>query len=199
VIPTAVQAVLIDLGGGVGIAVGPANGPIPRAHPVNATVDFLSYGSPVPIAFDPATANRRFDYRIGRRSGFLDGVPGMWWSINGHVYPDVPMFTVSEGDIVVMTIANESGQPHPIHLHGHHAVVLSRNGEAATGSPWWTDSLEVGNATTYQIAFRADNPGIWVDHCHNLPHAEQGLLTHLVYGGVTEPFRIGGPAGNHPE
>ena len=74
-----------------------------------------------------------------------------------------------------MTISNHSGELHPMHLHGHHAVVLSRNGVKATGSPWWVDSLDVESGDTYEIAFLADNPGIWMDHCHNLPHAQQGL------------------------
>jgi hypothetical protein len=38
-----------------------------------------------------------------------------------------------------------------------------------------------------------------MDHCHNLKHAAQGLVTHLMYEGVTEPFRVGGTAGNEPE
>ena len=58
-----------------------------------------------------------------------------------------------------------------MHLHGHHALVLARNGVAATGSPWWVDSLNVRDDETYDIAFVADNPGIWMDHCHNLEHA----------------------------
>ena len=70
-----------------------------------------------------------------------------------------------------MTISNDSGDVHPMHLHGHHAVVLSRNGVPSTGSPWWVDSLNVADGDTYEIAFVADNPGIWMDHCHNLEHA----------------------------
>ena len=88
--------------------------------------------------------DREFDYRIGRRPGFLDGRPGIWWTVNGHLFPDVPMFMVDEGDVAVFHIENESGESHPMHLHGHHALVLSRDGEKATGSPWWVDSLEVG-------------------------------------------------------
>jgi FtsP/CotA-like multicopper oxidase with cupredoxin domain len=112
------------------------------------------------------------------------------------------MFMVTEGDVVQMTIKNSSGDVHPMHLHGHHAVVLSRNGTRATGSPWWVDSLEVANHETYVIAFVADNPGVWMDHCHNLQHADQGLIAHLAYTGVTEPFRVGtehGSARNQPE
>ena len=70
---------------------------------------------------------------------------------------------------------------------------------AATGSPWWVDSLNVLADQTYDIAFVADNPGIWMDHCHNLKHAAQGMIAHLMYDGVDTPYRIAGPADNQPE
>jgi FtsP/CotA-like multicopper oxidase with cupredoxin domain len=178
----------------LGIGANPPTGELP-----GETVDLLGYGKQAPLGLDPAKADRTFEYRIGRRPGFLDGVPGLWWTINGHKFPDVPMYMVAEGDVVRMTISNTSGQAHPMHLHGHHAVVLSRNGVAATGSPWWVDTLEVGNDETYEIAFLADNPGVWMDHCHNLPHASEGLMTHLMYEGVSTPYRIGGPSNNEPE
>lgn len=162
-------------------------------------VDLLSYGTPADIGFDPDDADRRFDYRIGKRPGFLDGRPGMWWSINGHLFPDVPMYMVDEGDVVVMEIENNSDDAHPMHLHGHHAVVLSRDGKPASGSPWWIDSLEVSVGESYEIAFVADNPGLWMDHCHNLTHAAEGLVAHLMYTGVTSSFRVGGDDDNHPE
>jgi FtsP/CotA-like multicopper oxidase with cupredoxin domain len=37
----------------------------------------------------------------------------------------------------------------------------------------------------YEVAFVADNPGIWADHCHNLPHAADGLMAHVMYEGVS--------------
>jgi FtsP/CotA-like multicopper oxidase with cupredoxin domain len=109
------------------------------------------------------------------------------------------MFMVDEGDVVRMILENHSGEIHPMHLHGHHAVVLSRDGVPASGSPWWVDSLDVASGDTYEIAFVADNPGIWMDHCHKLSHAKQGLVAHLAYTGITTPFVIGGPAHNEPE
>jgi len=171
----------------------------PAASAPSAQVDFLSYGQPAPIGFDAATAARDFRYDIGRRPGLLDGKPGMWWTINGRMYPDVPMFMVQEGEVARFTIANHSGEVHPMHLHGHHMVVLSRNGVPASGSPWWVDSLNVADGESYEAAFLADNPGIWMDHCHNLPHASQGLITHLMYAGVDTPFVIGGDHDNDPE
>ena len=181
-------AVRVDVGAGAALVGG---GMAAAAEPTG-TVDLLSYGG-----FDPGAAKRTFAYRIGRRIGFLDGRPGMWWTINGHLYPDVPMYMVSTGDVVRMTISNSSGEVHPMHLHGHHAVVLSRDGVAASGSPWWFDSLDVGDGQTYEVAFVADNPGIWADHCHNLKHAADGLLAHLAYTNVSTPYRVGD--GNQPE
>ncbi len=69
----------------------------------------------------------------------------------------------------------------------------------ASGSPWWTDSFDVLPAETFDIVFRADNPGIWMDHCHNLEHARDGMVAHLAYTGIATPFRLGGDADNEPE
>ena len=55
----------------------------------------------------------------------------------------MPVFVVDKGDLVKVTIVNDTGAVHPMHLHGHHALVLSRDGVPATGSPWWTDTLDV--------------------------------------------------------
>ena len=73
--------------------------------------------------------------RSRKKLGFFDGRPGRHWALNGGIYPDVPMFVVERGDLVRVTIANDTNVVHPMHLHGHHALVLSRNGQPATGSP----------------------------------------------------------------
>ncbi len=199
--PADARPVLVSIGGLPLLRLAPTgSGADLQVKPLKrARLDLLTYGSPAPLPFDPVKADRHFRYSIGKRPGFVDGKPGLWWSINGHLFPDVPMFVVDKGDVVTMTISNHSGALHPMHLHGHHAVVLSRNGVKATGSPWWIDSLDVESGETYEIAFLADNPGIWMDHCHNLPHAQQGLVAHLMYTGVSEPFRVGGENDNAPE
>lgn len=198
VTPVPGRPVRVEIGGARSVIVG--DGPVPAA-PSEPTgqLDLLSYGTPASLPFDVTHPERRFTYDIGRRPGFLDGKPGWWWTVNGHLWPDTPMYMVDEGDLVQFTIHNGTGDAHPMHLHGHHAVVLSRDGKPATGSRWWVDSLDVEPGETYVIAFLADNPGIWLDHCHNLPHAAQGLIAHLMYQGVTTPFRIGGTARNEPE
>ncbi len=170
-----------------------------RPQQPERALDLLTYGKPASLPMEVREPDRVFDYSIGRRLGFLDGRPGLWWSINGHLYPDVPMFTVREGDVVKFHIENHSGQIHPMHLHGHHAVVISRDSHKSTGSPLWVDSVDVPDGGSVDLVFVADNPGIWMDHCHNLPHAADGLVAHLMYEGVTTPFTIGGDADNAPE
>jgi FtsP/CotA-like multicopper oxidase with cupredoxin domain len=191
--------VRVHLGGSTSVVLGSSSREASAARRPDATLDMLSYGRPAPLGFDPASPDRTFEYDIGRRPGFVDGRPGLWWTINGRLFPDVPMFVVAEGDVVRVRVSNRSGEVHPMHLHGHHAVVLSRDGVPATGSPWWVDSLNVAAGESYEIAFVADNPGIWMDHCHNLPHAAQGLVAHLMYEGVRTPFTVGGAAHNEPE
>ncbi len=194
------SAVRVEMTGDIGLVVGPPGAPKPpRMDRPERKLDLLTYGTATALPFDPDKADRRFEYSIGRRPGFVDGKPGMWWSVNGKTYPDMPMAMVEEGDVARMTITNNSNETHPMHLHGHHAVVLSRDGKRATGSPWWFDTVDVRPDEEFEIAFLADNPGIWMDHCHNLEHAADGMVSHLMYTGVTTPFRIGDGPGNIPE
>ncbi|WP_018296108.1 multicopper oxidase family protein [Corynebacterium lubricantis] len=162
-------------------------------------LDLLSYGAPADVGFDVSQADQHFNYVINRRPGFLNGKPGYWWTVNGRIGHAVPPFMVKEGELIAMEIRNKSADVHPMHLHGHHFLVVSRDGVRSTGTPWWTDSLDILSGETYEVVFPADNPGIWMNHCHNLPHAVDGLMTHLSYEGITTDFMLGRKSGNEPE
>ncbi|MGR0319775.1 multicopper oxidase family protein [Agromyces sp. ZXT2-3] len=195
------SVVRLRTGGARSVLIGDPSAPAPSVPQPSETLDLLDYGSPEPgaVAFDATAPDRSYEYAIGRRPGLIDGRPGYFWTINGRMFPDVPMFEVAEGDVVAMRIRNDSGEVHPMHLHGHHVVVLARDGVAASGSPWIVDSLDVRPGEHYDIAFLADNPGIWSDHCHTLQHAVDGLIAHVMYEGVTTPFTIGPESGNRPD
>jgi len=66
-------------------------------------------------------------------------------------------------------------------------------------APLWLDTFDVAPGEVWEVALYAENPGIWMDHCHNLERAALGMVTHLAYRGITTPFDHGGPAGNAPE
>ncbi len=187
-------------GTAAGLALSSNGTAAPAETPTTSTFDPATYGRPAPTPFDAKTDyERRFDLTITRKPAFFDGRPGRQWAINGGVYPDVPVFVVEQGDLVEVTITNHTDVVHPMHLHGHHALVLSRDGTLTSGSPWWVDTLNVRPDETYAVAFRADNPGIWMDHCHNLGHAAAGLTMHVAYAGVTTPFLVGSTHHNTPE
>src|SRR5262249_11422403 len=89
---------------------------VPPEPPEGPEFDRLAYGKRKPTPFALTTRyDRRFDLTITRKPGFFDGKPGRQWAINGGIYPDVPMFMVAEGDLVEMTIANDSHVVHPMH------------------------------------------------------------------------------------
>ena len=77
--------------------------------------------------------------------------------------------------------------------------MLGRNGDPGHRQPWWVDSLNVGDGETYEIAFVADNPGIWMDHCHNLTHAADGLVAPPHVRGLSHLVSGRWDHANHPE
>jgi FtsP/CotA-like multicopper oxidase with cupredoxin domain len=177
-------------GAGAAVSVG-VDGPL---------FDPAVYGMPAPTPFDRSSHfDREFTLIFDDGPRFYDGQFFPRPTINGQVFPHTPMLMVRRGDLVKTTFINRGHTDHPMHLHGHHALVLSRNGQPIAGSPWWTDTLEIKPGEVFEVAFRADNPGIWMDHCHNLDHAAAGMTMHLAYEGVTTPYLVGHTSGNQPE
>jgi FtsP/CotA-like multicopper oxidase with cupredoxin domain len=159
----------------------------PEPSATGPLFDPLSYGTATPVADE--TYDRTFDIGLDDGFGFaLGSFTYVSSSINGRLYPAVPMLMVTEGDRVKMRIVNRSLIDHPMHLHGHRVRVLSRNGVPAAGSPWWTDTLNVAPGEIFDIDFTADNPGVWMDHCHNFTHGSQGMIMHVGYTGVSTPY-----------
>lgn len=175
----------------------PPEKPIFRAE--SAMFDPSDYGKPVA---NEVTAAMKFDREflmiLGNEMGFYNGTFYFLWTINGEVYPRVPTFVVQEGDRVKTTFVNKSLAEHPMHLHGHHMTVLKKNGEKVK-TPWLTDTLNVMPGESYEVAFIADNPGMWMDHCHNLDHAATGMILHLMYDHVRPSYEVGTRSGNLPD
>lgn len=171
-----------------------------RQVPEGKVFEPWNYGSAgsMPFGLNSKFA-REYVMVLDNKAGFYDGKFNFLFTINGKVFPNTQMFMVREGELIKTTFVNRSFLDHPMHLHGHHMLVLTRNGKPVSGSQWWTDTLNVAPGETYEVAFRADNPGIWMDHCHNLEHAAVGMTMHLAYEGVTSPYEIGHKTLNHPE
>jgi FtsP/CotA-like multicopper oxidase with cupredoxin domain len=207
-VPAAGRVDIVLAGSPASARVGVVNGPSlvfgsgsPPRLSVGQAFDPLHYGVPDPSVRTPPP-DRRFDYVIGQKHGYLDGKYGYWFSINGKLIPHVPMFMVKPGETIRVRFKNNTSVDHPMHLHGQHMLVLTRNGKPSTGSPWWVDTLEVHAGERFTVQVTTDNPGDWMFHCHILAHASAGLITHLSYMNVRNPYRIGvinKKLTNHPE
>ncbi|HEU4948753.1 MAG TPA: multicopper oxidase family protein [Kribbella sp.] len=151
-------------------------------------LDLLSYGAPSTLPFDPDAADRHFTLVLDRGLALVDGRPMYAQTVNGLAHPSIPDQLVAEGDVVRFTVVNRSLETHPWHLHGHPVLALSRDGTPSSGSPLWVDTFDVRPGEVWEVAFEATNPGVWMNHCHNLPHAHQGMMLRVSYEGVTTPF-----------
>ncbi|MFD0360504.1 multicopper oxidase family protein [Nocardia sp. GCM10030253] len=151
-------------------------------------LDLLTYGTSAPVRLRTDAADRHFTMVLDRGVAMVDGSPAYAHTVNGRGHPSIPDQLVAEGDIVRFTVVNRSRETHPWHLHGHPVLILSRDGTPSSGSPLWVDTFDVRPGEVWEVAFRASNPGIWMNHCHNLPHAHQGMMLQLRYDGVTTPF-----------
>ena len=161
-----------------------------------AELDLLGYGDGARPDLGRFTAEA--DLVLDRLPRFVGGVPSYAYAVNGQVFPHIAPIEVHEGDVVKITIANRGFDVHPMHVHGHHVLVLSRDGVPATGAPLWLDTVDVRPGEVWELALVADNPGIWMDHCHDLSHAAAGMMMTLAYDGVTTPFEHDAH-GNRPE
>ncbi|WP_305790249.1 multicopper oxidase family protein [Symbioplanes lichenis] len=186
-VPDGPVTLALDGSPDVALAFSPGGTADPVAPGDGERFDPIAYGSgPAPAG---GGYQRTFDLRLDDGFGFSQGRFSYVTSlINGRLYPAVPTLEVTRGDRVKVRIANRGMIDHPFHLHGHRVRVLSRDGDPVTGSPWWTDTLNIGSGQTYELEFRADNPGIWMDHCHNFRHGANGMILHLAYVGVTTPY-----------
>ncbi len=164
--------------------------------------DFTSYG--VPTA-DPVADATHFDVtrQIALTGGpmFRNGSFDFADTFSGQASPNVEPIRVHEGQLVHLRISNHAPSPvwHPIHIHGHVFSVLAKNGRPLTGSPVHLDAILVGTGETWDVAFKADNPGIWMLHCHILRHAAAGMSMTINYDGISTPFTMGSRSGNIPE
>jgi FtsP/CotA-like multicopper oxidase with cupredoxin domain len=162
--------------------------------------DPSGYGMQAP---DPVLAGRGFDaaYRagLGNGAGFLDNQPEFVHTINGAASPSMATFVVRTGQLVLLHILNETDEFHSMHLHGHWLSVLAVNGRGIRGSPLHLDSLLMGPRESFDVAFLADNPGLWMFHCHVMLHSALGMSAMVVYQDVTTPYQVGSRSGNMPE
>ncbi|MGX1373301.1 FtsP/CotA-like multicopper oxidase with cupredoxin domain [Priestia megaterium] len=160
-------------------------------------VDITKYGKTTKSKF---SLDSKYDVEYKMNLGTVMKDKSMVYTINNRTYPNTEPLNVKEGDLVEVTLKNTSkSADHPMHLHGHFFQVLSKNGKPIEGSPLMKDTLNVKPGEEYVVAFKADNPGNWMFHCHDLHHASAGMVTEVKYKDYKASFTPNPNANNKPE
>lgn len=99
------------------------------------------------------------------------------WTINGELYSKTNPLHVRQGQRPIITFDNQTMMYHPIHLHGHTFQLIKPDGSPGARK----DTVVVLPKQKIDAALVADNPGLWMLHCHNTYHAYAGMQTRLDY------------------
>ena len=200
VVPTQVDALLIGMAERYDVIVTAAEGVFPLvalAEGKNALARALlstGTGSAPDPGFQPPELNRRVGtvemftattpVNLGRPQAGLNlpvvlggNMVQYNWTINGKPYSETEPLHIREGERPTITFDNPTAMYHPIHLHGHTFQVVKADGSPGARK----DTLMVLPKQKLLAVLVADNPGVWMLHCHNTYHQEAGMQTRLDY------------------
>lgn len=115
-----------------------------------------------------------------------------YFLMNGKMHDAIPPIVVSEGDKVRIRLINAGNVPHPFHTHGHSFKIVATDGNPVPEAVQLTkDTVLVAPGERYDIEFEANNPGVWMVHCHIENHADNGMMTIIQYEGAIPPGPLG--------
>ncbi len=149
----------------------------------NQTIPALSYDQELTLEAKNPLPIKKIDRSLtlnleGNMSDYI-------WMLNGEEWPNVTPLKVKEGERVEIILNNKSMMSHPMHLHGHVFQVTEINGKKINGA--MRDTVNVLPNSTVKVQFDANNPGIWMLHCHVLYHVMGGMMTTINYEGFNSP------------
>ncbi|KAG5940061.1 hypothetical protein E4U59_002717 [Claviceps monticola] len=103
-------------------------------------------------------------------------------------------FVLKKDEIVQIVVNNLDSGRHPFHLHGHSFQAIYRSNESAgtweaggglSGKtfpkvPMRRDTIVLYPSGNMVLRFKADNPGVWLFHCHIEWHVVSGLMATFI-------------------
>ena len=140
----------------------------PDFRPTRRRISYWDMKSGGVQSFDVSTGSGKYLSQL-----LSGGMHSPYWTINGQVYPKVEPISVERGVRVRVAYRNQSMMPHPMHLHGHFFRIVN---PYLKETQWISkDTIIVNPMQSLEVEFRADNPGRWFHHCHNLYHMLAGM------------------------
>ena len=119
-----------------------------------------------------AVKTRSFRFTGG---GDRAGINGL--QMNAKTGMDKINETVQVGDTEIWEWVDQTGIPHPLHIHGVHFQVLDRDGQPPPANErGWKDTLLIDNSRKARVIMKFNQKGIFMFHCHNLEHEDEGMV-----------------------
>lgn len=106
------------------------------------------------------------------------------WSMDNKVLSEVDKIPVKKGEVLRITLYNNSMMRHPMHLHGFDFRVINGQGAYAP----LKNVLDIMPMETNIIEFEAREEGDWFFHCHILYHMMAGMNRVFAVGDYNNPL-----------
>ncbi|CZT07190.1 related to laccase precursor [Rhynchosporium agropyri] len=168
------------------------------------TTSFTPSTNGLPVTFDVTGDATTVQWKVNNSAIKVDwSRPTLQYVLEGNTsYPrEENIIQLPNANVWSMwLVENLSPVPHPMHLHGHDFLILGRSPALAglpAGAPRRfnpaadTSSLQTNNPLRRDVtmmpgfgwivvAFKTDNPGAWLFHCHIAWHVSQGLSVQFL-------------------
>jgi FtsP/CotA-like multicopper oxidase with cupredoxin domain len=149
-----------------------------------------------PNFFDVSEAEQTREVVLAQRMG-------RGWSLNGRQFEMTGVTeeeTIKQGSIEIWEFVNKGGGgmgggrsnlPHPMHMHGESFKVIERQTDSGGQRAWdtlsegvvdegWKDTVLVMPGQRVKVLRRFGTfTGLFLYHCHNLEHEDQGMMRNL--------------------
>ena len=106
------------------------------------------------------------------------------WSMDNKILSEIDKIPVKKGEILRITIYNNSMMRHPMHLHGFDFRIINQHGEK---SPL-KNVMDIMPMETNIIEFLANEEGDWFFHCHILYHMMAGMNKVFAVDDYQNPY-----------
>jgi FtsP/CotA-like multicopper oxidase with cupredoxin domain len=144
----------------------------------------LSSGGIVPQNLPPITYydindinnTRTFTLSQGMMGSGMHRINGLTYDLN-RIDETIPFNELEEWKFI-----NNTNNYHPMHVHGVLFQVYSRNGDTnlTPNDKGWKDTVLVNPNETVQVLVKfIDYSGIYLLHCHNLEHEDDGMMLNI--------------------
>lgn len=141
----------------------------------------LNYGmlkSPHKTTLNPNSAVKELRFELtGNMNRYV-------WSLDNKVLSETDKIPVKKGEILRITLYNNSMMRHPMHLHGFDFRLLNEHEEY---SPL-KNVMDIMPMETNVIEFEANSEGDWFFHCHILYHMMAGMNRVFEVGDYDNPL-----------